>query len=86
VYTNYFHDTENRITAAEMKFMRRMADYIRLDYKKNLEITNSQKTVDLTARTTFFECPAQESRSKFLVANKRDQDVWEIPSNASPRK
>jgi len=35
---------ESRTMAAEMKFMRRMADYTRFDYKNNLDIMKELNT------------------------------------------
>jgi len=32
-----------------------------------------------------FECPVQESHSKFSVTNQKDEGLWEDPSNAGPK-
>jgi len=32
-----------------------------------------------------FECPAEESRSRFSITSQMDEDLWEDPSNADTR-
>jgi hypothetical protein len=70
---------ERRITAAEMKFIRTTTDYTHFNFESNSDIMKELDTQlimefiqrERTGKTMFFECPAQESRSKFYCQAKR---------------
>jgi hypothetical protein len=74
--------------------MRRTAVCISLDYRRNLDmmkelnrhpVMESIENYRCNWKTMFFERLSQKSNSEFSVTDRKEEGVWENPSNAGMR-
>jgi hypothetical protein len=76
------------MTAAEIKFMRKTADYTRLDSKQNLDITrelNKEPVMEFIQsyihdwKTFFLRIPSSKFSFQIPRYQPKDEDLWEYP-------